>query len=233
MKHASLLRFGGAAAIAVGALNLLVGLTHFLMPRAQLRGAAGITAPFFESLANSSAIFRLHYWLVVVLSLLTFAVIAAFFSLLREHRSGPLCWASALGFFGAALTAIDFAAIAVEAPRLAKLFVNAEASSRPLLLAFGVPHVDPCFFSWGLLGVFALTVNFSALRRRLLPRGLGYVGVAGGVLFFLVFLGSLSRTVWLIDFAVALGGLVVGPLWYIWTGFVLRGRARVQVEEAR
>jgi hypothetical protein len=225
MKHASLLRFGGAAAITVGALNLLVGLTHFLMPRAQLRGAAGITSAFFESLARDSSVFMLHYWLVVILSLLTFAVVSAFLSLLREHRSGPVCWASALGFFGAALAAIDFASIAVEAPRLAKLFVNAEPAARPLLLVFGVPHCDPCFFSWGLLGVFALTINGAALRHRLLPRPLGAIGVAGGVLFILVFLGSLFHTVWLIDFAVALGGLVVGPLWYIWTGLVLRSSA--------
>jgi len=222
MKHASLLRFGGAAAIAVGVLNLLVGLSHFLMPREQLRGAAGITTAFFESLARGASVFRLHYWLVVALSLLSFAVVAAFLSLLREHRSGPVCWASALGFFGAALAAIDFASIAVEAPRLAKLFVNAEPAARPLLLVFGVPHLDPCFFAYGLMGVFALIVNLSALRHRLLPRSLGVIGVAGGMLFILVFLGSLSRTVWLIDFAVALGGLVIGPLWYIWTGLVLR-----------
>jgi hypothetical protein len=232
MKHASVLRFGGTAAIAVGALNLLVGLTHFLLPRAQLRGAAGITAAFFESLARGSSIFMLHYWLVVALSLLTFAVIAAFFSLLREHRTGLLCWASAVGFFGAALTAIDFAGIAVEAPRLAKLFVNAEPSARPLLLAFGVPHIDPCFFSWGLMGIFALTINCSAMRHRLVPRALGTVGIAGGVLYILVFLGSLSRTPWLIDLAVGLGGLVVGPLWYIWTGFVLGNRGRAE-ETAR
>ena len=226
MKHASVLRFGGAAAIVVGILNLLVGVTHFMLPRAQLRGAAGITTAFFESLAATSLIFKLHYWLVVILSLLTFAVIAAFFSLLREHRSGPVCWALTLGFFGAALAAIDFACIAVEAPRLARLYMSSAPDARPLLLVFGVPHIDPCFFSWGLLGIFALTVNSAALRHRLLPRTLGYIGVAGGVLFILVFLGALSRTVWLIDFAVALGGLVVGPLWYIWTGFVLRSRGR-------
>ncbi len=226
MKQASSLRFGGSAAIAVGALNLLVGLTHFLMPRAQLRGAAGITAAFFESLSKSSWVFALHYWLVVALSLLTFAVIAASLSLLHEHRTGPVRWASAVGFFGAALAAIDFAGIAVEAPRLAKLFVNAEPSARPLLLVFGVPHVDPCFFSWGLLGIFALIVSRAAMRHSLIPRALGIIGLVGGVLFILVFLGALSRTAWLIDFAVAMGGLVIGPLWYFWIGKVFRSMGR-------
>lgn len=225
MKHASLLRFGGAAAIAVGALNLLVGVTHFLLPRAQLRGAGGITSAFYESLSKNSLVFALHYWIVVVLSLLTLAVIAAFFSLLREHRTGPLCWGMVVGFLGAALTTIDFAYVAVEAPRLAKLFMSASPAAQSLLLVVGIPHIDPCFFAWGLMGVFALTVNCAALRHRLLPRALGSLGITGSVLFILVFLGSLFRTAWLIDFAVALGGLVVGPLWYIWTGVVLRSRA--------
>jgi hypothetical protein len=228
MKHASLLKFGGIASIAVGALYLLVGLTHFLLPRAQLRGAGGITAAFFESLAQGSSIFMLHYWLVVALSLLTFAVIAAFFSLLREQRTGLLCWATTVGFFGAALTAIDFAWFAVEAPRLARLYMSAAEASRPLLLMVGVPHIDPCFFSYGLAGVFALTVSSAALRHRLLPRALGTIGVVGGVMLLLVFAGALTHSPWLIDFAVGLGGLVVGPLWYIWTGFVLRNKGRAE-----
>ena len=225
MKHASLLRFGGTAAIAVGVLNLLVGVTHFMLPRAQLRDAGGITAAFYESLSKNSLVFALHYWIVVVLSLLTLAVIVAFLSLFREHRTGPLCWAAVVGFLGAALSTIDFAYVAVEAPRLAKLFMSASPVVQSLLLVVGMPHIDPCFFAWGLMGLFALTVNSAALRHRLLPRVLGYVGVVGGVLFLLVFVGALSRTAWLIDFAVGLGGLVIGPLWYIWTGFVLRSRA--------
>jgi len=228
-KHASLLRFGGMAAIAVGTLYLLVGLTHFLLPRAQLRGAGGITAAFFESLAQGSTVFVLHYWLVVALALLTFAVVAAFFSLLREHRTGLLCWATAAGFLGAALMAIDFVWFAVEAPRLARLYMSAAPDARPLLVMLGVPHMDPCFFAYGLAGVFALTVNSAALRHRLLPRALGAIGVAGGVLFLLLFAGAVVRSPRLVDIAVGLGGLVVGPLWYIWAGFVLWNRGRSEL----
>lgn len=42
MKNASVLRFGGFAAVAVGVLYLLIAATHFMLPRAQLHGAAGI-----------------------------------------------------------------------------------------------------------------------------------------------------------------------------------------------
>jgi len=226
MKHSSVLGFGGASAIAVGVLNLLVGVTHFLLPRAQLRGAGGITAAFYESLSKSSLVFSLHYWIVVALSLLTLAVIVAFLSLLREYLTGPLCWGVVVGFLGAALSTIDFAYVAVEAPRLAKLFMSASPAAQSLLLVVGIPHIDPCFFAWGLMGVFALTINTAALRHRLVPRALGYIGVAGSLLFLLVFVGALSRSTWLIDFSVGLGGLAVGPVWYFWIGSVLRTRGR-------
>lgn len=53
MRHSSVLRFGGASAITVGVLYLLVGVTHFMLPRGQLRGAGGVTAAFFESLSGA------------------------------------------------------------------------------------------------------------------------------------------------------------------------------------
>jgi hypothetical protein len=43
----------------------------------------------------------------------------------------------------------------------------------------------------------------------------------------MVFLGTLSHSELLIDFAAA-GGMVLGPVWFIWLGlFLLRGQARV------
>jgi len=98
MLYSSMLRFGGLCSIVVGVLYILVGITHFLLPRAQLRGASGVDESFFESLSKNSLVFSLHYWLVVILSLLTFAVIIAFLALFREHLSGPLYWAIAMGF---------------------------------------------------------------------------------------------------------------------------------------
>lgn len=93
-------------------------------------------------------IFSLHYWIVVALSLLTLAVTVALLSLLREHLTGPLCWAAVVGFLGAALSAIDFAYVAVEAPRLAGVFMTASPAARSVLVVVGMPHIDPCFFGW-------------------------------------------------------------------------------------
>ncbi|OGF64047.1 MAG: hypothetical protein A2Y62_15380 [Candidatus Fischerbacteria bacterium RBG_13_37_8] len=207
-------------------MYVLIGLTHFLLPRAQLRGAGGVTAAFFQSLSESSLIFSLHYWIVAVLSLMTLAVSVAFLSLLRQYLTGPLFWSAIVGIIGAALSIIDFAYVGVEAPRLAKVFSNATPSAQSLLLISGMPHIDPCFLAFGLMGIFALTSNATALRYKLVSPSLGYIGIAGGFLFLLVFIGALSRSSLLIDLAVALGAFAVGPVWYFWIGFVFRKAGR-------
>ena len=226
MKHSSVLGFGGAAAQTVGILYVLVGVTHFLLPRAQLRGAGAISAVFLQSLSESSLVFSVHYWIVAVLSLLTIAVYLALLSLLRKHLDGPLCWAAALGLVGAALSALDFAYVGVEAPRLARAFSNASPAAQSVLATLGIPHIDPCFLAWGLMGIFGVAANTAALRHRLLPRALGYIGVIGGVALLLVFAGSLLRSPRTIDAMVGLGGFVIGPVWYLWVGFVLRQEGR-------
>jgi hypothetical protein len=226
MRHQSVLRFGGTAAQVVAALYVLVGVTHFLMPRAQLRGAGGITDAFFRSLADSSAVFSLHYGVVALSSLLMMAVFLALLILLREHLGGALLWTGAVGLMGAALSAVDFAAVGVEAPRLAGAFMKAAPPAQVTMVIAGVPHADPCFLAMGLMSVFLLTVNAAALRHRLLPRALGYLGITGSILLFLVFTGSLVRVPLLIDAALALGGMMIGPVWYFWAGFALRRAGR-------
>jgi hypothetical protein len=226
MNRKSVLRFGGASAVAVGILYLLVGATHFLLPRAQLRGAGGVNAHFFESLAEASLVFSLHYRIVVILSLLSIAVLLALFELLRSHRTGVLSWAAVVGVIGAALSTIDFAFVGVEVPRIAKHFVNATPAAQSAILLTGIPHLDPCFFAMGLTGIWALVSNYGALRARLIPKPLAYIGLLGGGLFELVFLGAAVQAPLLVDVSVGLGGLLVGPVWYIWIGIVLRAAAR-------
>jgi hypothetical protein len=233
MRHSSLLRFGGAAANVAVVLCALVGLTHFMLPRAQLRGAAGVSAAFYQSLSESSVIFSLHYWIVACVSLTAISVYVALLSLLREHITGLLCWAAILGFMGAALSTIDFIYVGVEAPRLANQYSSSSGDMQSKMLVGGMPHLDPCFFAFALIGVFALTANSTALRHRLIPPLLGYLGIAGGLTNMLVCIGALLRSSWLIDVSVALGGLAIGPVWYFWMGSIFRkaGQYEQQTEK--
>jgi hypothetical protein len=222
VDRTSVLRFGATSAFLCAALYVLAGFTHFLLPRDQLRGATGVDAAFFDSLAASSAVFVAHYWIVVLVCLFAVGVTLAFFSLLRGHQSGFLCWAALLGLFGAALAASDYALVAVESPRIAQRFAASPPAAQSALLLQGVPHVDPCFFGWGLMGMWLLTANVAALRSGRLPRLLGSLGILGGLLSLSGFAGALGGSPLLVDISVGLGFVVVAPIWSFWFGWTLR-----------
>jgi hypothetical protein len=79
--------------------------------------------------------------------------------------------------------------------------------------------------TFGLVGLALLV--FAALIRRGggLPRGLGWVGAATGVLLVLVYLGRLvifDPTNPALVGAAALTGLVANPIFFIWLGLALR-----------
>ncbi|MGD2146666.1 MAG: DUF4386 family protein [Anaerolineae bacterium] len=222
MERTSILRFGATAAFLVGALQVLAGVTHFLLPSDQLRGATGVDAAFFISLAASSTVFVVHYWLIVLGCLFNLGVTVALFTLMRGHRSGFFRWATLLGVVGLALAAADYALVGVESPRIAARFATAPTAAQAALLLQGVPHVDPCFFGWGLMGLWWLGANVAALRAGRLPRLLASLGILGGLLTLGGFAGALVRSALVVDIAVGLGFLVVAPVWSFWFGWTLR-----------
>lgn len=223
MYHRSMLELGGIFAVLVGVGYILVALTHFLMPRAQLRGAFGVRTAFYESLAKTSTIFAIHYWLVAISSLLGVGVILAFEELVGDQRSGLLGWATILGISGAILAALDFTFVGLKAPKRARRFVDSPEPVRATLLAFEIPHIDPCFLAFGLMGIWSVAANVSALHGLLLPKLLAYIGLTGGCMFELAFVGSAFQVPLLVDISVGVSGFIIGPIWYIWTGIILSG----------
>jgi len=203
-------------------LYLLVGATHFLLPVAQLRGGRGITEEFFSSLAGHSLVFSVHYGLVVLLSVLSIAVILAFFKIVSSANKGIALWVTVIGIIGAALSMVDFASVGVNAPRMARHFGSYTESEKLAASVAGLPHVDPCFLSWGLLGIWAFACSWLALKNRRLPKNLCLVGILGGSLYIFVFLGSILQEQLVVDIAVGAGGLIAAPIWYIWFGLALK-----------
>jgi hypothetical protein len=221
VKRTSVLRFGATSAFLCAAFYVLAGVTHFLLPADQLRGATGVDAAFFESLAASSAVFVTHYWMVVLSCLFSVGVALGLFVLVRGHESGFLSWAALLGVFGAGLAATDFALVAVESPRIARRFAASPTAAQSALLLQGVPHVDPCFLGWGLMGLWLLVANAAALRAGHLPRFLSSLGMLGGLLSLSGFAGALGRLPLLVDVSVGLGFVVIAPIWSVWFGWTV------------
>jgi hypothetical protein len=222
IKIEDFIRVGWISSLIVGILYLLVGVTHFLLPLDQLRGGHDINEAFFLSLADHSLVFSVHYWLVVLLSIFSIAVILVFFKIVSSTHKGITLWVTVIGIIGTALSIVDFASVGVKAPRIAQQFSSYTASEKSVVLITGLPHIDPCFLSWALLGIWSLVCNWFALKNKLLPKTICYIGIFGSCLYILVFLGSVVQKQLIVDIAVGVGGLIIAPIWFIWFGLAIK-----------
>jgi hypothetical protein len=89
--------------------------------------------------------------------------------------------------------------------------------------------VDPRgFLTFGATGLGVLLLSWSALRTSALPRPLLYLGMVFGVLLIVVYLARLivlDANSLLVAFPAALTGIIVGPAWYAWVGWLLLKRS--------
>lgn len=192
-------RFAGTSAILVGVGGLAYGL---------LFGYIVLGAP------NAVAI----TWNVLGLlgALLATSVSVALYYRLRDTDRGFALLALLLGL-AASLGQLENSALALGGGLTPGIGKTA-APSDP----FGV-------FRFGLAGVALFVVGWLIVRGGALPRGLGYLAEAGGILLVLVYLGRLTGV---IDPATritvlppVLYGIVIHPWFYVWLGLTLRRSA--------
>lgn len=207
--------------LAVGAAGsyLVAGMSHFLMPSDQLHFAKGLSARFFASLMTTSFWFRVHYWSFVTASLCGMA----FVFILSHHLNLTSLAArlvTYLAMAGFVITAIDFAMMQAKALQLARVFHTSLPEVQQFTIARGLPRLDQTgLFGFGFVGLWLVVANLIMLQTGNYPTGLIILGFLGAGLFELGFVGSLLHVATFIDFAVGLGGILVGPLWYVWIAF--------------
>jgi Domain of unknown function (DUF4386) len=209
----------GFFSLAAALCYWLIGGTHFLMPKAQIHFATGIKADFFESLASGSAAFQVHYWVFAVFSLFAIGVVLGLRNLLSSKPNVWLHLTEVFALIGFGVTAIDFVMMQSYALRLAGKWPSLDATARAILSASGLPHLDSeGFFGFGLVGLWFGTVNISLFKAKLIPKWLAILGLLGALLTELTFLGTVFHIARLIDLAVGLGGMIIGPIWFIGLG---------------
>lgn len=221
MRDRSIARLGGTFAILVGILYIVVGVTYFVLPVEQQVG--GTASEFLESVATSSTVLLIQYWAFALSALLAIAVVAAVSDLVRSANEGLVRWASTLATLGFAVVAVSFLIQQDHTPLLAAGFVEADQSAQTALETMGTRSLDPDgWMGFGTVGLWVLVVNLLAIGGGQLPKGLAYVGVAVGIAYALVVPGLVLNLPLLIAIAAGVGGVILGPIWYIWTGIVLR-----------
>lgn len=223
MRDRSLFALGGACSVLVGISYIIVGLTYVLLPPTQRPPIADYSR-FLASVGQNPTPLMAQYWAFALGAVLAIAAVPAISEKVRSVNEGWVRWTGNLAFLGFAVTAIDFfRQIATLPHRVAGLLAG--GTSATLEITRGpLTGLDPDgWLGFGGVGLWILVVSVLALRGGALPRPLAYLGVAVTVLYWLVVAGLVWDIETLILIAATVGGIVAAPIWYIWTGLVLRG----------
>jgi hypothetical protein len=203
----------------VGVLYVLIGVTFLLVP-AEQQGGSGKDdiIRFLSSFNENSTAMTLLYLEFALGAILAIAAVPAISGLVRTVNEGWTRWTSNLAFLGFAVVAIYYFQMMAMVPSRAAAFAAGDASTKA---ALAVPiGVDPQFLlRYGVIGLWIFVVSILALRGRKLPGILSIVGIVAAVLYWLLaandILGIATPVRPLIAIA---GGIIAGPIWYIWVG---------------
>ena len=225
MKDNSLNKVGGLCAILVGALYVLVGVTYLLLPAEQQAG--GGPEAFYRSFAQNPTVLTIYYWVFALGAVIALGALPAITESVRSVNEGWARWTSNLAYLGFAVTAIDFFRTLGLQPDQAAAFAAGDASTQAALTAPGfAAGLDVNgWLGFGGVGLWVLVTSLLAMRSKLWPSTLAYVGVAVGVLYWLVVVSLVFDLAALLRIVAGLGGVVAAPIWYIWIGLRLRNAA--------
>jgi Domain of unknown function (DUF4386) len=221
MKQNQLIRFGGTFAILLGIARLFSSVIYiFLSPDLRAEVPASSFLPAFAQNASPLITF---FWIEALVGFLGVAVVPAFSALVQNEEEGWVRWTGNLATAGFVVTAVGYTLSIAKLPGIAAAFVAGDPSTQAALAAVWKSSID-LFGLWGYgaVGLWVLVINILFLRGSKFPQFLSYLGILLAILFLLVPLGTIlkNQTILLIT---AGGGAIAGPIWWIWSGWILRG----------
>lgn len=221
MKDNSLAQLGGVCSILLGVTTALYSLVFVLLPAKQHLGVGA--AEFLPSLATEgSTLLRLEFYLMAAAAVLGLAVVPAVAALVQHLNEGWVRWTSNLALLGFAVNVISDLLMAARFPPIAAAYVAGDASTKAALAVTWRTSLDPeGVLGFGAIGVWILLVSLLARRADTFPKPLVYIGAVLGVVLLLIPVLIFAQQARWIDFLAALG-VVLGPVWYVWLGVVLR-----------
>jgi hypothetical protein len=225
MTDSGLTKLGGACAILAGVLLPASAIAYLLMPSAQQSWAD--PAAYLVSFAEVPTFAMIEYSMNAVIAVLGLAVVVAIPGIIRPVHEGWLRWATTLGILGYSVIALQYLRELALIPSMAERFLVADTSTRAVTAAnLYLVLLDPQgWITYGAVGAWLLAINILALAGTRWPRQLSYVGIAGGIGYWLVVAGTVLRMDALVTIAVV-AGVLLAPIWLIWMGLVLRRATR-------
>ncbi len=126
--------------------------------------------------------------------------------------------AAVLGMAGSAVSAASFLTMLGAAPGLAQTYVAGDSAARAVIVALGLPQLDPLnILVQGGPGAWYLVVNLLALRGGRLPRLQAIIGLGLALGMGLAVAAAVLRSELLGQIAAG-AGAVRAPTWCTWLG---------------
>lgn len=220
--NSSITRFGGICAILAAPVYLVQGIVFFLRP------ATGSVEAAMQLLATAPLYHYIETVGFALSALLLVAVITAMTESLQHLNAGLLRWAAAIGYIGSAATIISSLRLVRLAPLRASAYLQGDEMVRTAIAYNWVGNsLDPYgWLQFGAAGIWLLITAYIVVQDgQLFPRAHGYLSMAGGAVYLLIVVGDNFGVPTLQITGAVLGGILVGPVWAVWTGILLRRRA--------
>lgn len=218
MSEQSTLRFTAIAASVVGVSALLYGIVFLvLVPEAQ-KGPAPAS---LISFAHNPTGRQIANVLLVIGGLAGSAAVVGIYRRLRATNAGLAVWSLVLGSmycFATILHGIYFAFLMVDLSRLYARGGEALKASAVAIASTPSPLGVGDYF---LAGPWLLVTGLLMVRSPGIPRALGYLAWISAVGLFVEFAGTVIDTPAVIRATAVPGALVVGLVFWVWTGCIL------------
>ena len=223
MTDQSFKQWGRLSVIIVGLCSLLYGVLYvalIVLPGA--KPPAEVLTSFSTQITNL---------LLAASGIFGIVASVAIFERLRKVSEGWARVALWLGVIGAVMGGLHGWSDVVRNPVLAQFYADPTTASVSTVVGSLPSTVDPRGIgTFGLTGLSILIISQLIYRADGLPRRLGMIALLSSALLGLIFLGTVlwadgtgpnfARYLFLIPGPIQ--AIIVGPLYYIWFGMLLR-----------
>jgi hypothetical protein len=224
MTERSLAKVGGICSILLGLMYLAGGLTYFTVSHNP--------AQFLQNFTHIAAGPYLVLWFYGVGALLALSAIVAITDLGRSASPGWARWMENLAFLGFSVAAVESFLAIGDNYWIASAYAATSAPVQAALATGSKMALDPLgWLTMGCVGLWLISSSIMAGVTHRFGAGHSTLGVIVGLLYWLALLGMIISAQSLITIAAVAGSIVLGPIFYIWTGATLERVASAGVPE--
>ncbi|HEY7093381.1 MAG TPA: DUF4386 family protein [Ktedonobacterales bacterium] len=220
--------FGAIAAFLVAAIQALASVVYLLLPANLRVGAPG--AQLLPAYHRDPGLLSLEFILLALVGVIGLAVIPAVSALVGSRENGLLRWAATLATVGYAVSAVSHLVEAARLPKIADAYVAGDASTKAVLAPIWRSSLDLySLWQFTAVGIWIVVASALALRNQRF-RWLAYFGLVVGVLYCLTPISVIQLNSALLNTLVAVLGIGLATIWYVWMGLELWRAARQGVQ---